>query len=340
MPTGANKKRALLYVLEVLKEYTDEEHPISYERIIQKIKEIYGVELERKFIGSCIADLDDVYGCVGGKGSRYGCYYKNEERLFRRSEATLLIDLLFPLKGISSNEAKALAAKILSTMSEHERKDYDYISDAENIIRSDNKELFANIERICKTIVKEKQISFRYTSLHYNTRKKEKELVNQQHVASPYALLPNNGRYYLICQAETERGKISTFKVDKIDKLKILDEPIDRIEEIIGYENGFDDAKYVNEHPLFLRTNGKVIPNAKLILRDDSLTDTVVEWFGDKAEFRQEGDDFCAFIYGVDELALKYFCLRYGEVVELFHPFEVRKMIKTVVNAMKEKYDQ
>ncbi len=345
MPTGTNKKRGLLYVLEVLKEYTDEEHPITYEEIIQKIKEDYGVELERKFIGSCIADLDEVYGCVGGKGSRYGCYYKDEERLFKRSESTLLIDLLFPMKGISSDESQALAEKILSTMSVHEREDYDYINDAENIIRSDNKELFINIERICKAIVKEKQISFRYNSRYYNARKETNEVISEQYTASPYALLPNNGRYYLICQTEKDQGKISTFKVDKMDKIKTLDEPIKRIEEIEGYENGFDDAKYVNEHPLFLRTNGKIIHGAKLILRDKSIADTILDWFGDKVTFREEcrGKYFCAFLDNADELALKYFCLQYGEVVQLAHADDngaVISMIRAAIKEMKEKYER
>ena len=46
------KKIAIFYILEILKEYTDIDHPLTQAEIGQKLNMIYHIELERKSIAA------------------------------------------------------------------------------------------------------------------------------------------------------------------------------------------------------------------------------------------------------------------------------------------------
>ena len=49
-----NKKSSIILVLKVLSEYSDEEHFLTHQDIIDKIYSIYGLEFERKSIAYSI----------------------------------------------------------------------------------------------------------------------------------------------------------------------------------------------------------------------------------------------------------------------------------------------
>ena len=55
----SNKKMSLLCILQILREYSDENHPLTQAQIISKIVNNYGLELERKSIGANIESLID-----------------------------------------------------------------------------------------------------------------------------------------------------------------------------------------------------------------------------------------------------------------------------------------
>jgi len=52
-----NKKLSILYILEILKDYSDENHLLSQTEIVKKLNLLYGMECERKSVGSNIDNL-------------------------------------------------------------------------------------------------------------------------------------------------------------------------------------------------------------------------------------------------------------------------------------------
>ena len=50
-----NKKASILLILKVLQEYSDEEHFLTQQDIIDKVDELYGIELERKSVAFSIS---------------------------------------------------------------------------------------------------------------------------------------------------------------------------------------------------------------------------------------------------------------------------------------------
>ena len=108
MVIQSNKKMSLLCILQVLREYSDENHPLTQAQIIKKISDNYGLELERKSIGANIDSLID-FGYDIIKTDK-GCYLGQRE--FEPSEVSFLIDAVFSSRSIDSKRSKELTEKI------------------------------------------------------------------------------------------------------------------------------------------------------------------------------------------------------------------------------------
>ena len=52
-----NKKSSLILILKVLEEYTDEDHLLTQQQIIDKISQLYNIDLERKSVSNSISLL-------------------------------------------------------------------------------------------------------------------------------------------------------------------------------------------------------------------------------------------------------------------------------------------
>ena len=152
-----NKKMAMFYILDILKEYSDKDHLLTQKDIIEKLHNIHLIDIERKTIASTIELLID-YGYDIIQIPKLG-YYLNE-REFNENEIKYLIDAIYSSKSIPGEEAKHLSKKLYSVLSKYEQKDYTYLYKSTEINRSTNKETFLNIELINEAIREKKKISF------------------------------------------------------------------------------------------------------------------------------------------------------------------------------------
>ncbi len=327
MATDTNKKLSIIYIYEILKEYSDENHLLKQQDIIKLIKQIYDMDCERKSIGNNIDFLIDL-GFDIIKVPHKGCYLG--ERVLEPSEVSFIVDALFSSKSISGKQAKELSTKLSNLLSKYQRKKYNYIFKADEVNRTSNKELFYNIEIIQEAIENNKKISFNYIRPHY-----EKDNLQKVYIVNPYFLVNNQGRYYLICNFDYYK-EIGNYKVDFIKNIKILDEERKPITNIKGFERGIDISKYINEH---IYVFGDKTINATIKLADDNSITYVMEWFGKNAKIYKKNNTTYADIVS-SEKALVYWCLQYGESVELTEPTETRNKIKEKVKMICEKYGE
>ena len=108
-------------------------------------------------------------------------------RDFEEGEIRFLIDAVFSSKVISSKYAQELSKKISSFLSEYKQNDYDYILKSSDVVRTNNRQLFFNIEQIGRAIKQNKKIEFNYTKGSYFAEKKIKSFK-----VSPYFLVNNH----------------------------------------------------------------------------------------------------------------------------------------------------
>lgn len=321
-----NKKLSILYVLEILKEYSDENHLLTQKDIIDKIYNLYGMECERKAIGSNIDSLIDFgYDIIKGKN---GCYLASRE--LEPSEIQFLIDGIFSSKSINSKHSKELISKLSSFLSKYQKKQYDYIYKADDINRSENKQLFYTIEVLNEAIRKGKQVEFEYKRFHLDQNKKK----DKTYIINPYFLINNQGRYYLVCNYDYY-DSIANYKVDLIQNIKLLETNVKPIEKLKGCENGIDIAKYANDN-VYMFSNDSI--KATIKIDNEYTVNYVIDWFGNNAKIYTKDNKIYADIKA-NEQALIYWCLQYGEGIELIEPITARNKIKEIVNAMKNKYD-
>lgn len=93
---------------------------------------------------------------------------------------------------------------------------------------------------------------------------------------SPYFMVNNNGKYYLIGKYPKYDYHIN-FKMDYIIDVQIEDEKATHIKEVKSLGENFNITKYINDHIYMF--SGNVI-NAKLEIISKAAPMNVIDWFG------------------------------------------------------------
>jgi len=330
----SNKKLTILYILEILKQHSDENHPLTQRDIVKKLKAIYAVETERKSIGKTIDSLID-FGYDIVKLEKGGCYLARRE--FEPSEIAFLIDAVFASKNISARHAKDLAGKLAAFHSVHGQKHFRYIHKADEINRTINREFFYNIDIINEAIDKGIKIEFKYNI--YGMDKKLKVRKDKFYSATPYFMLNSNGKYYLVCNYDGREG-FNHIKVDYITDIRLLNESARAETTIKGFEKGVDIARYANDH--INMWTGEII-SVTLRLNSEWSVSNVIDWFGNNARIyeKQEGEDkiFYADIKA-SENGILYWAIQFGDDVEVVAPATTRAKITKMATSIANKYKE
>ncbi len=329
MPSPSNKKLSILYILKILQDYSDENHLLTHNDIIRYLKNNYGMECERKSVASSIDSLIDLdYDIIK---SSNGCYLCS--RNFEPSEIQFLVDALFSSKSISSKQAKELATKLSGLLSNYQRKQYKYIFKADEINRSNNKQLFYTIDVINEAIEKGRKIKFNYNKFYYDCELREKKK-NKEYIINPYFLVNSQGKYYLVCNNDYF-DDIANYKVEKIENIEILDKDIKPINSLKNYENGFDIAKYTNEN-IYMFSDTPI--RAVIKIDNDYSVSNIEDWFGSNARIYKKDEELFAEVR-VGERSIIYWCLQYGENFELVEPKETRAKLREAIQKMASRYE-
>ena len=149
---------------------------------------------------------------------------------------------------------------------------------------------------------------------------------------NPYFLVNNNGKYYLVCNYE-KYDNLANYKIECISELTILDEDVKKLNSLPGQEN-FKLDEYINEH--IYMTTGKSV-KATLKLESEKEIGDIIDWYGENIDIEKKNGEIFATLK-VNELALLYWAMQYGEVVEIVTPEETRQKYKDMLNKIIAKY--
>ena len=326
-----NKKASILLILKVLEEYSDEDHFLTQQDIIDKVDELYGIELERKSVAFSISLLQELDYDIN-KSPRGG--YALLSRDFDNSEIRFITDALFSSKCLNGKQAADLSKKLNSCLSKYQRKDYNFIYKSNEINRSENKEVFYTLELIEEAKRRGKRISFQYLTFDENGKPITKR-DGFRYIVSPYYSVNSGGRYFLICNYREKYRAITWFRIDYMINPKIEDEwPIKPLESLEGMEN-FDIATYLNDNIYLL--DGDVI---KATFRIDwpNAVQYIVDWFGKNARVYKKDDLLYADIK-CNESALFYWYMQYSETFTIVSPQSLIDRAKTEAERILKKYE-
>jgi len=220
MPKSPKQKLKLLYLMQMLLERSDEEHPLSMEQIIHGLA-ANDILAERKSVYDDIESLR-LYGLdIKLTKSKPGGYFL-ACRDFEVPELKLLVDSVQASQFITEKKTLQLIKKLENLCSVYEAqlmRRQVYVSGR---IKHMNESIYYSVDAIHTGIARDKQISFKY--FEYTTDKAKAYRHNgKRYQISPYALMWDNENYYMI-GFDGEANMLKHYRVDRMESIALTEQ--------------------------------------------------------------------------------------------------------------------
>ena len=325
------KNGNILYILNVLKKYTDEDHKLSVSEIKSKIKEEYGEDIDPRTIRRNINLLKEKfkYDISTYNDNKVGYYISNDpETDFEPGEIRAIIDTFSYSTFIEDTLSKAIIKKCrnLQNVYENEKiKNYRVYSPKE---KTSNIEVIKNIEDITNSIMNKNKIKFEYWKYKIKGDKIEKEIVSTP-IVSPYAIIYDKQQFYMLGIKE---GNTEFFHY-RLDRIKNLEETsikikIDKTEkDIEKYTNTSVEVFSGNETDIEAECN-------------EYLLGEVIEKFGRNVEIRPINSNTFKMKLNVNPLGFKLWAMRNLDMVTIKKPESLVEEIKKIIEDANKRYNK
>ena len=324
------KNGNILYILNVLKKYSDYDHMLSTVQIQEKVKEIFNVNIDPRTIRRNINLLKYKLNYDISTREEYGKGYyinRDSETEFEPGEIRAIIDNFSYANYIVPNVAKEIIKKCKNMQTVYENaklKDYQIYS-VNN--KTDNSEVIKNIEDISDSIYHKNKIKFEYWK-YAITNKLEKKIVSTPTV-SPYAIVYNKQELYLIAIKEGQQ-KFYNYRLDRIKNIQILDEKI-------------EIKKSKNEIKEFAESSTEMFGGEKEEIEAIChiwLLDTIFDTFGTNVTIEKipKNDEYFKLIVDTNTLGFRMWAMRNIDLVEVKRPLHLRKEMQEIIKKASNKY--
>lgn len=321
------KNGSVLYILNVLKKYSDEKHLLSSNEISKIIDNEYSVKIDSRKIRRDINLLIEIFGYdieTYEKNNKGYMIRKDPDKDFELGELDAIINTFAYSNFVPSNISDEIIAKCLTKMNVYEQTKYKNYKASLKNTKTNNQEIIKNIEDINKAIAEEKKITFDYYkySIINNKLVEEKIIPKKPYIVSPYKITYNLQKLYLFCKKDGIK-ELLKYRLDRMKNIQIINKKIDNkyTKEEIDYEIKSNLAMYT----------GETIPFE--IECDISILDTIIEVFGKDIKVKSiDKSTFKTKIYSPED-GFKYFYLRNIETIKVIKP---EKFIKKIRKILKE----
>ena len=239
MAKSSGQKLKLLYLIKMLRENTDENHPMSTPDII-KYLENQGIHAERKSIYNdmeCLADFG--YDVVQVQSRLGGGYYLGS-REFELPELKLLVDAVQSSRFITTKKSRELIRKLEQIAGKNDAGKLQRQVYVAGRVKTENESIYYSIDAIHRAIQENKQISFVY--LDWNLKKQLVPRPNGNKCVSPWDLIWREENYYLAAY-DSEDRVIKHYRVDKMGQAEVTDLPREGVEQF----SQIDVTSYTNQ---------------------------------------------------------------------------------------------
>lgn len=359
------KKLVILYILDILQKYTDEEHRLSQKEIQDILKREYEMTVDRKAVKRNLLNLieyesnieyrevsrKDIFrkkDSVSYKGtSDFADKEISEDDLlwtdfylkqkFTNEELRLLIDSLLFSKHIPYSQAKELIKKLESLSNIYFKSCSQYIYPLP-VERTDNKQVFYNIAILDDAIRKKKKVLFEYAEYHTDKKmhlKKREDGSVREYIITPYQMAVQEGKYYLICNYD-KYDDISNYRVDRIRNIQILEEKGKPFETLkwSGHQP-MNLNEYMKEH-VYMYSSENAFVKFRIV---KAMISDVIDLFGKGVNFSEETDTHVSVSVHVNERAAEQFAKNYAPDVVILQPKRLRGKLRDDLKKAWEAYE-
>ena len=155
-------KLKLVKIWEILSQETDEDHPMGTTAILEKLREI-GIECDRRTL---YADIEALNACgyeILCRRSTSNVYYV-KDRKFSIAEIRIMMDAVQAAGFITDQETEKFIDKLAFLAGSRRGETLKDNLVAYNNTKTDNPDIYRNVETITEAIQQNKKVKFTYFS--------------------------------------------------------------------------------------------------------------------------------------------------------------------------------
>ena len=303
---GTGNKRLLnMYILNILREYSDENHALTQQDILKQLESDYDVICDRRTVKAYVDEWIELgWDIVYDKG------YKLISREFDDAELRILIDSVLFSKSISTRQAQTLIKKLQGFASKYFNAKVSHVCNLPDLNRTVNRQAMYALGIINDAISAKKKIEFIYNEMGTDFKLHPKR--KDPYVVNPYQIVANNGKFYLIANYD-KYDNVVHFRIDKMKEIKCLNESIKPRSEVPELANGLNLPKHMAEH-IYMFSGESVWAEIKTT---PDMMGELVDWFGKDFKIEQKEDGYIIIRVKCNGNALRYWALQYGPYVEI-----------------------
>ena len=215
------QKIKLLKLYELLRQETDEQHPMTTMTIIDRLGKM-GISCERRTLAKDMAILNEQGYEVMFRwiGKEKGYYV--EDRSFSVPELKILIDAVQAASFVTGKKTAELIEKIADLGGGHRADILKGNMVCFNTRKHSNESIYYNVGFLEDAIQQQKKVIFYYFDLNEHGEKVYRR-DGHHYVVEPIGLVFNEDNYYLMVYSSRHDGT-ANYRVDRMEKVEIIDE--------------------------------------------------------------------------------------------------------------------
>lgn len=276
------QKIKLLKLIELLRQKTDELHPLSTNEICNRLGAM-GISCERRTLTKDIALLNEqgyeVMWCRVGKEKGYYI----ADRSFSVPELKILIDAVQAANFITEKKSAELIDKIAALGGSHQADILQSNLVCFNTRKHSNETVYYSVGYLEDAIQQQNKVLFRYFDLDEHGEKIYRR-DGHRYVVEPVALVFHEDNYYVVVYS-AKHDSTANYRIDRMDSVEIIDEPVSQ--KALALRN--EVAGYTER--VFKMYGGQ--PVDIVIEFDDKLIGVVYDKFGENAKMIRTHENTC-----------------------------------------------
>lgn len=322
----AEKKHSAFALLNILRENTDKDHPLTTREILALMETEYGLTLERRTIYANI----DLLRQAGYDISSYednGVGFALEKKQFEKEEILLLCNALHATHFVPEEQANKLIKKLLNTQSKYESDEFTDNVYLPNPTKTPNKSLLRNIKKISNAIRMNKMIKFEY--LTYNESKELVQKRDKPYICEPRHIVYADERPYLLTTSP-KYTDFTHYRIDRIGKLEITSEDRRKLgKEMDPYEYSRTRLYMYSGDPITVQ-----------FLCDEQALDYMIDIFGKDITIQKLEDEKYLLFAKISKTGAKLLAQQYMEHIRIVAPEDLQKDFVNSLATVMESYNR
>lgn len=321
------KKHAELLILELLINESDENHPLSRAAILNYMKEVYDVQMDRRTLYVCLDALRNQGAEISTFEDNHKGYYL-KKRQFTPEEVMLLCMAVHNCKLLPLRQSQRMIERLVATQNRYFKESYDDGIFETNPLRGEGKTAAIALEVITQAIREKKNVRFYYRGYRFHERlglRMGRKIID----VDPLYIMFRYGSPYLAAQDYRTKEPCCY--------------PLERMADITMGDRTFQlHTNHLYPQPCYMNHTAMITPDGAIDVRarvDISILEELVQCFGRDMDLESEDENHAILhFWTMREDAVKA-AERFVENMEILEPEDLRRDVHDRIASSLGKYE-